>query len=79
MPIDAYLRRTPACRMIAGTLVRVGLGKLKPEDVNALLEAKGRSGEPISTYKAPACGLCMEAAFYGTFDSSPACPPASSH
>jgi len=51
-------------RMISGTLVRVGLGKMKASDVKTLLLAKGRTGGPVSAHKAPAQGLCMEEAFY---------------
>lgn len=43
-------------RIIVGTLLQLGLGKIKVEDINAILNAKTRAeaGE-----KAPAKGLCM--------------------
>lgn len=43
-------------RNITGTLVEVGLGRLKPDDINRILEAKNRTAAgPI----APAGGLCL--------------------
>jgi len=59
-------------RLISGTLARVGLGIMSPDDVKGLLEAKGRSGEPATAYKAPANGLCMEEAFYSTWGGASA-------
>lgn len=51
---NAFLRHM--VRSIVGTLLLVGRGKLNPEDVAAILEAKDRSraGPP-----APAHGLCL--------------------
>lgn len=43
-------------RIIAGTLIKVGSGDLKPEDMNPILEAKNRE---MSGPTAPACGLTM--------------------
>jgi tRNA pseudouridine38-40 synthase len=43
-------------RNIVGTLAEVGLGRLKPEKINEILEAKSRTAAgPI----APAAGLCL--------------------
>jgi len=43
-------------RNIVGTLVEVGLGRLNPEKINQILEAKNRTAAgPI----APAAGLCL--------------------
>jgi tRNA pseudouridine38-40 synthase len=43
-------------RNIAGTLVEVGIGRLKPEKVTEILEAKDRTAAgPL----APAAGLCL--------------------
>jgi tRNA pseudouridine38-40 synthase len=43
-------------RNIVGTLVEVGLGRLKPEKINEILEARNRTAAgPI----APAAGLCL--------------------
>ena len=43
-------------RIIAGTLVDVGLGKIEPEDINNIIEEKDRSkaGKTL-----PAAGLCL--------------------
>jgi tRNA pseudouridine38-40 synthase len=48
-------------RIIAGTLVEVGLGKLSPEDVGKLLTAPGKSTAAMT---APAKGLCLMEVFY---------------
>jgi len=43
-------------RNIVGTLTEVGIGRLKPEKINEILEAKDRTAAgPI----APAQGLCL--------------------
>ena len=43
-------------RNIVGTLVEVGIGRMKPEKINEILEAKDRTAAgPI----APAAGLCL--------------------
>lgn len=51
---NAFLYRM--VRNVVGTLVRVGLGALSPDEVVALLETKDRAaaGPP-----APPCGLCL--------------------
>ena len=43
-------------RIISGTLVDVGLGKIKPEEIENIIEAKDRSkaGKTL-----PAHGLCL--------------------
>jgi tRNA pseudouridine38-40 synthase len=43
-------------RIIVGTLVEVGLGKIEPEDVRKILEAKDRK---VAGPTAPAHGLCL--------------------
>ena len=43
-------------RIIAGTLIQVGLGEIKPEDIPGILEAKNRSAAGPT---APAQGLTM--------------------
>jgi tRNA pseudouridine38-40 synthase len=50
-------------RMISGTLVEVGLGRLTPDDITTLLENKGRT-LTLSAVKAPAKGLCLHKCFY---------------
>jgi tRNA pseudouridine38-40 synthase len=59
-------------RMISGTLVEVGLGRLTPDDVSALLEARGRKAvrleRGLEVHKAPALGLTLERCFYGIPD-----------
>ena len=54
-------------RMVSGTLVQVGLGKLSVEAVGELLAAKGRKGmhevHGAQVFKAPAHGLCLERCF----------------
>jgi tRNA pseudouridine38-40 synthase len=62
---DRFLYRM--MRFLAGTLVQVGLGKLTPAEVAAMLTAKGRSGKGggnESAYLAPAKGLCLDCCFY---------------
>ena len=55
-------------RMLAGTLVQVGLGRLSADDVAPLLWARGRKGlhdaGGVQVYKAPAQGLCLVRCFY---------------
>ena len=57
-------------RMICGTLVEVGLGRLQPEDIATFLERKTRAGGKdkqgvqIHVRKAPAHGLCLHHCFY---------------
>lgn len=49
-------------RMITGTLIRVGLGKLSPGDMEEILESKNSL---LAGPTAPARGLCMESVEYG--------------
>jgi tRNA pseudouridine38-40 synthase len=44
-------------RIIAGTLVEVGRGKLTPEHVRRLLTSEGQ--RPQAGQTAPACGLTL--------------------
>ena len=48
-------------RMIVGTLIEVGLGKLKIEEVKAILDDKNRN---VVSYKAPANGLYLDKVIY---------------
>lgn len=48
-------------RIIAGTLVDVGLGKTRPEEVSAILESRDRTRAGMT---APAHGLCLEEVVY---------------
>lgn len=48
-------------RIIAGTLMDVGMGKIQPEDVGTILEGKDRS---LAGATAPACGLFLVEAIY---------------
>ncbi|WP_027625110.1 tRNA pseudouridine(38-40) synthase TruA [Clostridium lundense] len=48
-------------RIIVGTLIEVGIGKKKPEDIITILEAKNRQKAGAS---APARGLCLDEVFY---------------
>lgn len=43
-------------RIIAGTLIDVGQGRFRPEDVKTMLEARDRTA---AGQTAPACGLCL--------------------
>ena len=43
-------------RIIVGTLVNVGLGKIEPKYINDILKAKERAK---ASEKAPAHGLCL--------------------
>ena len=63
---DRYLMNM--MRLVAGTLVEVGLRRLAVDDVAALLGAHSRAslqkhGGP-RVYKAPARGLCLDRCFY---------------
>jgi len=49
-------------RSLVGTLVKVGTGKLSPEDFLTILEGRVRTHQ-VET--APAKGLCLETVFYG--------------
>jgi tRNA pseudouridine38-40 synthase len=48
-------------RILVGTLLEVGYGRMRPEDMPALLEARDRS---LAGPTAPACGLCLEKVDY---------------
>ena len=48
-------------RMIVGTLIEVGLGKMSLEEVSSYLDSKDRK---VISYKAPACGLYLEKVKY---------------
>lgn len=48
-------------RNIVGTLIEVGRGKLKPEDIKGILSKKHRS---LAGQTAPAKGLCLEKVYY---------------
>lgn len=48
-------------RIMVGTVLEVGVGRFKPEDIKLILESRDRSkaGKPV-----PARGLCLEKVFY---------------
>lgn len=48
-------------RIMVGTLLEVGAGRMQPEDLNEILEAKDRR---MAGPTAPACGLCLEKVDY---------------
>lgn len=48
-------------RILVGTLLEVGAGRLSPEDMPRILEAKDRK---TAGPTAPACGLCLERVDY---------------
>ena len=48
-------------RLIVGTLVEVGLGKIEPLEISKLLTPIKRN---VVSYKAPACGLYLEKVIY---------------
>lgn len=48
-------------RIIVGTLLDVGIGKIKPEDIKEILSAKDRTKAGISV---PAKGLCLQEVYY---------------
>lgn len=56
---DGFLYRM--CRGIVGTIVQVGLGKFKPEDITTIFEQKKRQ---IAGMNAPAHGLILWKVFY---------------
>ena len=62
---DGFLYKM--CRTIAGTLVDVGLGKLKPNDVKKMLAEKDRRAGGVS---APAHGLVLWKVLYGRNNKS---------
>jgi len=48
-------------RIITGTLVEAGRGKIKPERIVQIVEGRERS---LAGPTAPAKGLCLERVFY---------------
>jgi tRNA pseudouridine38-40 synthase len=48
-------------RILVGTLLEVGYGRMRPADMPSLLEARDRSKAGPT---APACGLCLEKVDY---------------
>lgn len=56
---DRFLRNM--VRAIVGTMVNIGLGKLKPEDLHAIIKSKNRSEAGFSV---PAQGLFLEKITY---------------
>ena len=48
-------------RIIVGTLVRVGEGKIKPNEIKNIIESKERAKAGKSV---PPSGLCLEEVFY---------------
>ncbi|MCX7694327.1 MAG: tRNA pseudouridine(38-40) synthase TruA [Caloramator sp.] len=48
-------------RIITGTLIDVGRGRISTNDIPKILEAKNRS---LAGFTAPACGLCLEKVYY---------------
>ena len=48
-------------RIITGTLIEVGLGKRKPEEIEVLIESKNREE---AGFTAPAQGLCLKSVSY---------------
>lgn len=56
---DRFLRKM--ARMIVGTLVQVGLGKLQVRHVEAMLQTQRRS---TRVFTAPACGLMLDKVIY---------------
>lgn len=56
---DGFLKHM--VRNIVGTVVAVGRGKLSPDGLPALLDARNRCAAPAT---APACGLCLVAVRY---------------
>lgn len=51
-------------RIITGTLIEVGLGKRKPEEMEALIASKNREE---AGFTAPAQGLCLKSVSYEPF------------
>ena len=57
---DGFLYKM--CRGIVGTLVAVGKGKWKPDQIPDMLQAKNRCQSGMN---APACGLTLQRVMYG--------------
>ncbi|QCX34828.1 tRNA pseudouridine(38-40) synthase TruA [Caloramator sp. E03] len=54
-------------RIIAGTLIDVGIGKIEPEDIESIIESKNRKRAGRT---APASGLCLEKVYYKNDDKA---------
>jgi tRNA pseudouridine38-40 synthase len=59
---DSFLRNM--VRIITGTLVEIGIGKRKPEEIKLILQAEDRR---FSGHTAPPQGLYLEKVFYKIF------------
>lgn len=59
---DSFLRNM--VRIITGTLVEIGIGKRKPEEIKLILQAEDRR---LSGHTAPPQGLYLEKVFYKIF------------
>ena len=57
---DRFLRRM--ARMLVGALVQVGLGRLQPAELGAILRRRERGTADVVT--APAAGLMLDHVFY---------------
>jgi len=57
---DGFLYKM--CRGLVGTLVQVGEGKLRPDDIPRILASRDRR---VAGVTAPACGLVLWKVFYG--------------
>ncbi|MCP4213093.1 MAG: tRNA pseudouridine(38-40) synthase TruA, partial [bacterium] len=55
-------------RNIVGTIIDVGRGKLKPEDLPGIFEAKDRR---LAGQTAPSRGLTLEKVFYPPIEEEP--------
>jgi tRNA pseudouridine38-40 synthase len=53
-------------RIMAGTLVKVGRGRLKPDDIPLIIESRDRER---AGYTAPAHGLCLMEVYYSNMES----------
>jgi tRNA pseudouridine38-40 synthase len=49
-------------RIIAGTLIEAGQGRIAPEALTGILEGRDRS---LAGQTAPACGLCLAGYDFG--------------
>ena len=52
-------------RILVGTMLRVAQGKMQPDDMPAILQAKDRR---VAGPTAPACGLYLNRVFYDPAD-----------
>jgi tRNA pseudouridine38-40 synthase len=55
-------------RNLMGALIKVGLGRLQPDDLKKILEARSRQTAPNT---APACGLYLAKVHYGPTPADP--------